>query len=466
MTIEGAACTAPLIFAVIDPATQEPCGYAPECTSAQLDEAVATAARAQQAWALDETARRATLAQSADRLEAAADELGRLICAEQGRPLSNAVGEVRACALWLRYHAELALPERRLTEAAQARVVVGYRPHGVVAAITPWNFPLLLATWKLAPALLTGNAVVLKPSPFTPLATLRMGELLRDVIPPGVLNVVSGGDALGAQLVAHPEVRKISFTGSVAAGQAVARIAADGFKRVTLELGGNDAAIVLDDADPASIADALFWSAFDNTGQVCAAVKRVYVARAVAPELTDALVAIAERVRVGPGREEGVDLGPLTTRPQYDRVEHLVADAVASGARAVTGGHALEGPGNFFEPTLLIGAAPESAIVAEEQFGPVLPLLVYDDVEGALAAANATRFGLCGSVWGKDVERAARVAERLVCGTAYVNSHGAVAPYQPFGGVRYSGIGVENGPWGAEAYGDFRVTALPPEAEG
>ena len=449
-----------MTYAVLDPATGRPCGEAPATSAAQLDAAVDAARAAWPAWAADEPARRAALAAAADRIDAAAGELAALITAEQGKPLASAGGEVRAAAYWLREYAGIPLAPASAALEDGRRVTVGHRPLGVVAAIVPWNFPLLLACWKLGPALLTGNTVVLKPSPDTPLATLRMGALLAGVLPPGVVAVVSGGDELGAALVAHPGVRKVSFTGSPAAGRAVARAAAPDMKRLTLELGGNDAAVVLDDADPAAIADAVFWSAFANAGQVCAAIKRLYVPRALAAPLTDALVALAERVTVGPGTEPGVELGPLTTRAQRDRVAGLVDAAVAAGARATAGGGVPDGPGWFFRPTILSDAPETAAVVAEEQFGPVLPVQVYDDVDEAVARANATPYGLCGSVWGEDADRALAVADRLECGAAYVNSHGDISPHLPFGGVKQSGVGVEHGRLGLEAYTDVRVMSV------
>ena len=282
------------------------------------------------------------------------------------------------------------------------------RPFGVVGAITPWNYPVMLAAWKIAPALLAGNTVVIKPSPYTPLSTLRLGEILRDVLPPGVLNVVSGGDALGAWITQHPLVRKISFTGSVATGKKVAAAAAPDLKRVTLELGGNDAAIVLPDADPAAIADKIFWGAFTNSGQVCSAIKRVYVHEDSFAALRDELTARAKSVKMGDGFEEGVQLGPINNRPQFERVIDLVDDAKIAGATITAGGAPRPGGGYFFEPTIVTGVAEGVRLVDEEQFGPALPLLTYRDVDDAVERANATSFGLSGSVWSSDVSRAAR----------------------------------------------------------
>jgi acyl-CoA reductase-like NAD-dependent aldehyde dehydrogenase len=298
---------------------------------------------------------------------------------------------------------------------------------------------------------------VLKPSPFTPLSTLRLGEILRDVLPPGVLNVVSGGDELGAWITQHPAVRKISFTGSVATGKRVAAAAAPDLKRVTLELGGNDAAIVLPDADLGAIADKLFWGAFENSGQVCSAIKRVYVHEDQFARLRDELTQRARSVKMGDGLEPDTQLGPINNRPQFERVIELVEDARRAGARFTTGGAPRAGAGYFFEPTIVTGVAEGTRIVDEEQFGPALPLLTYRDVDEAVERANATMFGLSGSVWGSDTARATEIASRLECGTAWVNKHLDISPNAPFGGFKWSGIGVENGPWGLLAFTEIQV---------
>jgi acyl-CoA reductase-like NAD-dependent aldehyde dehydrogenase len=284
-----------------------------------------------------------------------------------------------------------------------------------------------------------------------------MGELLAQVLPPGVLNVVSGGDELGKWMTSHPVPRKISFTGSVATGKHVAAAAAPDLKRVTLELGGNDPAIILDDVEPAAIADKLFWGAFGNNGQVCSAIKRVYVPEALYAGLVDALAERARKVKVGDGAAEGTQLGPVNNRLQFDRVSELVEDALAGGATAVTGGKPIEGGGYFYQPTILANVSDGSRIVDEEQFGPALPIISYRSLDDAVARANATHFGLSGSVWGADPERAAAVADRLECGTAWVNAHLALAPHQPFGGAKWSGVGVENGPWGYFGFTELQV---------
>jgi acyl-CoA reductase-like NAD-dependent aldehyde dehydrogenase len=345
-------------------------------------------------------------------------------------------------------------------------VELARRPLGVVAAITPWNFPLTLAFWKIAPALLAGNTLVLKPSPYTPLTTLKVGELLKDVFPPGVVNIVSGGDDLGAWMTTHPVPRKISFTGSVETGKKVALSAAPDLKRVTLELGGNDPAIVLDDADPAEVATAIFAGAFNNNGQVCSAIKRVYVPENLYDDVVDALAAHASSTKVGDGTEPDSQLGPINNAPQYERVKELVADAISGGAKAVTGGHPMDRPGYFFEPTILAGLTDGTRIVDEEQFGPALPVISYRDVNDAVERANATHFGLSGSVWGPDADRASEVAGQLECGTAWVNTHLALGPAQPFGGFKWSGIGVENGPWGLAEFSELQVVHRSRTADG
>jgi acyl-CoA reductase-like NAD-dependent aldehyde dehydrogenase len=316
---------------------------------------------------------------------------------------------------------------------------------------------VILASWKIAPALLAGNTVVIKPSPFTPLSTLAVGEVLRDVLPPGVLNVVSGGDALGAWVSTHPAVRKVSFTGSVETGKKVAAAAAPDLKRITLELGGNDPAIVLPDVDPAQIAERLFWGAFENSGQVCSAVKRVYVHEDRYAALLSELAQRAQAVKVGPGLEDGTQLGPINNKPQYERVCMLVEDALKHGARAVAGGKPAGRDGYFFQPTILADVHEGMRIVDEEQFGPALPVLTYRDVEDAVERANATTFGLSGSVWSSDPQRAAEVAARLECGTAWVNQHLDILPTTPFGGAKWSGIGVENGPWGLLGFTEIQT---------
>jgi acyl-CoA reductase-like NAD-dependent aldehyde dehydrogenase len=457
MTIDGKAVSCRERFGVIDPSRGSAFAQAPECSREQLDAAMDAAATAFRPWRRDEARRRQVLRECAAALRARAEELGRVLTQEQGKPLAKGIGEIHGAAFWFDYTASLEIPVEVVQDDASKRVEVRRRPLGVVGAITPWNFPVILASWKIAPALLAGNTVVTKPSPFTPLSTLALGEVLRTVLPPGVLNVVSGGDALGAWVSTHPAVRKVSFTGSVETGKKVAAAAAPDLKRITLELGGNDPAIVLPDVDPAAIADKLFWGAFENSGQVCSAVKRVYVHADRYPALLSELAQRARAVKMGPGLEAGSELGPINNRPQFERVCGLVADALRAGAKAVAGGAPRQGDGYFFEPTILADVAEGMRIVDEEQFGPALPVLSYRDVDDAIERANATMFGLSGSVWSSDPQRAADIASRLECRTAWVNQHLDILPTAPFGGAKWSGIGVENGKWGLYGFTETQV---------
>lgn len=458
MTIDGKPVESTETFAVVDPATEEIIDRAPNCSAETLDDAMRAASGALAEWDASGEGRRDGLRAAAERLRSGADDLAHTLTAEQGKPLADARWEVFGTAALFDYYADLdAQSSWVLEETESATVRLRRRPLGVVAAITAWNFPLALAARKVAPALLAGNTVVLKPSPYTPLSTLQMGSLLRDVFPPGVFNVVTGDDALGAWMTTHPAVRKITFTGSTATGKRIAEAAAPDLKRVTLELGGNDPAIVLDDADVATIAPALFRSGFVNSGQVCSCIKRVYAPANLCDELVEALVALARSVRVGNGFDEGVELGPINNEPQLERVMGLVDDAVAHGAVAAAGGSRIGERGYFYAPTILADATDEMAVVREEQFGPVLPIVRYDDLEDAIARANATMFGLDGSVWGADRERLAAVADRLECGTAWINTHQARTLDQPTAGFKWSGIGVESGPWGYEDLTQIQV---------
>lgn len=457
MTIDGTHVSSDERFAVLNPATGSVHAEAPECSEAQLGEAMVSAAAAYRGWRSDADARRETLLEAADRLVGSVDELAAVLTAEQGKPLVEARAEVSATAAWFRYYARLELPVETIQRDENATIEVRRRPLGVVAAITPWNYPLTLASWKMAPALMAGNTMVLKPSPFTPLSTLKMGEILAQVLPPGVLNVVSGTDPLGGLMTAHPIPRKVSFTGSIATGKRVAAAAAPDLKRLTLELGGNDPAILLDDIDPGEVAEKLFWSAFRNNGQVCTAIKRVYAPEKKYHDVVEALSSLAREVKLGDGTAEGTQLGPINNQPQLDRVAGLIADAVAAGGQIAAGGHAVDGPGYFHEPTILAGVTDGTRIVDEEQFGPVLPVISYRDIDEVVERANGTHFGLSGSVWGADSDRAADIAMRLDCGTAWVNTHLVLRPDQPFSGAKWSGLGVENGPWGYYGFTEMQV---------
>ena len=462
MTIDGVSRRSSSTRTVINPATGEVIGVVPDCDQKLLNEAVAASVRAFPAWSADMPGRRVALLAASQLLKDNLAELMALLTAEQGKPLADARIEVLGCARWLKTFANLELPAQVIQDDDRAYVELVQRPVGATAAITAWNFPLTLMSWKIGPALLAGCTVTVKPSPYTPLTTLRFGELLQSVLPPGVVNVISGGDELGAWLIEHEDIRKVTFTGSTPTGKKILEATAPDLKRVTLELGGNDAAIVLDDVDIDAVADDLFWGAFANCGQICAAVKRIYAPRARYDELVGALAERAMSVSVGAGTDDGVRIGPLNNAAQRDRVASLVESAVNAGARIVAGGHALDGAGFFYAPTILADARAGMRVVDEEQFGPVLPVIVYDSVEEAVAAANDSDFGLGGSVWSSDLDRAEAVARQLECGSAWVNAHTMLSPTQPFGGLKWSGLGVENGVWGVNAFTDVQVVHRPP----
>ncbi|HYL59454.1 MAG TPA: aldehyde dehydrogenase family protein [Candidatus Acidoferrales bacterium] len=457
MTIDGKAVKGSKTTGVINPATGKIFAEVPDCTRAELDSAMGAAQRAYPAWSRDLDARRKALGECAAALQQPPEGLARTLTQEQGKPLDKATQEIFGTAMWCSYTATLDLPIETIQDNAQSRIEIRRKPLGVVAAITPWNYPLMLAMWKIAPALLAGNTVVLKPSPFTPITSLMLGEILRDILPPGVLNVVSGGDELGAWMTSHPVPRKISFTGSVETGKKVAASAAPDLKRVTLELGGNDAAIVMSDVDLADVTPKIFWGAFENSGQICSAIKRVYVPQDMYAPMLEMLGELARGVKVGNGLEAGTQLGPINNQPQFERVTELVEDAKKHGAKIVAGGARVGSEGYFFAPTIVGGISDGVRLVDEEQFGPALPIIPYKDVDDAIRRANSTNYGLSGSVWSKDADRGAEVASQLECGSAWVNQHLAIAPNLPFGGAKWSGIGVENGPWGLLGFTEIQV---------
>jgi acyl-CoA reductase-like NAD-dependent aldehyde dehydrogenase len=448
-------------FDVVNPATGQAFARAPAVNRAELDRAIAAARRAFDSWRATSLAeRRAAIGQMAQILADNAGPLAELLTQEQGKPVGQSRDEIGRAASQSIGMAQIIVADELLEESAQRRIELKYFPLGVVGIITPWNAPINLAAGPLVAALYTGNTVVLKPSPYTPLCTLKIAALLREVFPPGVLNVLAGGDDLGEWMTAHPGIDKISFTGSVATGKKVMASCAGTLKRLTLELGGNDAAIVLDDVDPRAVAPKLFFAAFVNSGQVCMAIKRIYAHESIYPELCAALAEEATKSRVGSGLEPGVQLGPIQNREQYDKVVGILNDTTARGGRILAGGHVPQGPGYFFPPTVVADIDEHSRLVQEEQFGPILPVLKFTDEEDALRRANDTRFGLSGSVWSADPERAARLAARLEVGTAWVNQHRATSATVPFGGAKESGLGRQYAALGLKGYMEPRVISV------
>ncbi len=437
---------------VRNPADGAIAGLMPLATPADLDAAVAAAAAAFPAWAATPDAERQALCgKVADIIEAHAEELAQLLTLEQGKPL-NGLGsrfELSGAVAWTRATAAITLPVEILQDTPEGRVELHRKPIGVVGSITPWNWPVMIAIWHLIPAIRAGNTVVSKPSSLTPLSTIRMVELMNEVLPPGVVNVVT---CEGSLLPTHPGISKVVFTGSTPVGKKVMQAASTTLKRLTLELGGNDAGIVLPDADPAKIAEGLFWGAFINNGQTCAALKRLYVHESVHDAVCAALVAYAANIPVGDGRQEQSVLGPVQNEKQFNLVRELVEDARAHGGKVLLGGNPGNGPGFFYPPTLIANVDNGMRVVDEEQFGPVLPVIKYTSLDEVIARANASEFGLGGSVWSSDIEAAKAVARRLECGSVWINKHGAIQPNAPFGGVKQSGIGVEFGVEGLKEF--------------
>ena len=440
---------------ILDPATRAVVGHAPQHTADDLAGAIARAKAAQPGWeALGHDRRSALLLRSADAVDAKAEALARLLSREQGKPLNgpNARFEVSACSAWLRAAAGTVLDTQVVIEDGENYAELSYRPIGVVAAIGPWNWPVMIASWQLGPALRMGNTVVVKPSEFTPLSVLAVLSVLNEVLPPDVLVGVAGDGGLGARLAAHPDIGKVMFTGSTATGRAIVERSAGNLARLTLELGGNDPGIVLPGADPESIAEGLFWGAFVNSGQTCACLKRLYVHGSIYEDVVSALADVVRQVPMGHGLDDANLLGPLQNRQQFDIVARLVDDARANGGRVVTGGRPAVDLGELFYPVTLVADVGDGiALVDEEQFGPALPIIPYLAIDDAIASANRLTSGLGASVWSNDRDEARRVAARIQAGTVWINSHGGVHPMIPFGGVKGSGYGLEFGVDGLKA---------------
>lgn len=443
LLINGRKIAGDTTMAVLNPATEEVVAECPRASKRQLDEAVAAAKAAFPAWAakpIEE--RRAAIIKMADIIDANAAELARILTTEQGKPLTDAQMEVGGMSGFFRYLGSLNLPMKVIEDSGERRVEAHRRPLGVIGAIIPWNYPLLILGFKLPSALLAGNTVVLKPAPTTPLSTLRFAELVADALPPGVLNVIADANDLGDEMTRHPDIRKISFTGSTATGQKVMANAAQTLKRITLELGGNDAGIVLDDVDPKKIAPGVFEGAFQNSGQVCLAIKRLYVHESVYDAVCEELVALANAAIVDDGLKQGTKLGPLQNKMQYEKVKTFLEDAKKNG-NVIAGGEAMNRAGYFIQPTIVRDIKEGARLVDEEQFGPVLPVIKYSDQDDVIRRANGTAYGLGASVWSSNPKRAYEVASQIEAGTVWINKHLDMAPHIPFGGAKQSGIGVE-----------------------
>lgn len=445
MLIDGAPVEGVATFDVINPATEEVVAQCPRADAAMVDRAVAAAKAAFPAWSRRSVEDRAALLlELADRVEARADEIARLLTAEQGKPLKQAAMEVAGFSRALRVFAGMRIEERVLRDEGGRKVIEHYTPLGVCAAITPWNFPVALLANKLGPSLMTGNTAVIKPAPTTPLSTLLIGEICAQVFPAGVVNIICDVNDLGSVLTAHPDVAKIAFTGSTGTGKKVMASAASDIKRVTLELGGNDAAIVLDDVPPALAAAKVYASAMTNAGQICVATKRAYVHEAIYDDFCMEIAKLASEAVVDDGSKQGTTVGPVQNRMQFEKVKALMEGAVRQG-RVLAGGAPLDRPGYFIPPTIIADLPEDAPLVREEQFGPVLPVIKFSDIDDVIAKANDTEYGLAGTVWSKDTARGIEIARRIDSGSVWVNQYLAVDNTLPFRGAKQSGVGSELG---------------------
>jgi succinate-semialdehyde dehydrogenase/glutarate-semialdehyde dehydrogenase len=472
MWIAGAATAgAGARIAVADPATGQTVDEVPAATAEEVDAAVGAAASAFAAWRRTDAGERAAhLSRLADAAEAHAGELVALLTREQGKPTLEAQGELRHFLGGLRYYAEAATKLRGSYQELPSQFGPAYglvtrRPMGVVAAITPWNFPLTLLANKVGPALAAGNTVVAKPAETTPLATLRVAELAGEAgLPPGVLNVVTGGPRTGEALVAHPGVRRVAFTGQTDTGRRIMELAGPALKHVSLELGGSDPTIVLADADLDAAVKNIQIGRYWNCGQACLAPKRAFVHVEVYQAFLDRLVERVGRYEPGPGDTRAdkpkLRIGPMHTAAQRDLVAAQLGDALDGGAKVLVGGEALDGPGHFFQPAVVVDAPEGSRLATEEVFGPVLPVWRVGGLDEAIERANATSYGLGSSIWTRDAAAIDRAVRELEAGVTWVNQLHYGYDELPFGGTKQSGFGREHGLQALEEYTELKSVVV------
>ncbi|KAK0633797.1 aldehyde dehydrogenase-like protein [Immersiella caudata] len=453
--INGEFVPTPATRHSIDPATGEPLYEVPVAREEDLDAAVGHARTAFKSWSKTTHEERASLLKAfADAIEENRRGLEKLQTMEQGKPIGLANTEVTMAITWLRTFATMQIPDEVLDDNEERTIYSTRTPLGVVGAIVPWNWPILLGLGKVGPALMTGNTIIMKPSPYTPYCDLKLGELAMSIFPPGVFQVLSGDDSLGPWLTKHPGVNMISFTGSIATGKRVAASCAKTLKRYVLELGGNDAAIVCEDVEIEKCMPKIATLAFLNSGQICMLAKRIYVHEKIYDQFRDAMVEFTKNnIKTGGGFEPDVIVGPVQNSMQFELVKNMYAEIEKSGWKTALEGKVREtSKGYFIEPAIIDNPPEDSRIVVEEPFGPIVPLLKWSSEEDVIDRANALETGLGTSVWSKDVARAERMARQISAGSVWVNSHFDVAPDVPFGGHKESGIGME---WGIEGFKHF-----------
>lgn len=447
LIINGVAVQGQAAFTdVINPATEEVIAQVASASVEQVNEAVQAALTAFKTWKNVSDADQAeAFKKIAADIRAESAVLAELITLEQGKPLGLAQFEVEAGASWIEFVSSLEIPVETIPDPSGKTIKVYNRPLGVVASITPWNWPFMIAIWHLIPALKTKNCMINKPSEYTPLSTIKLVEIINRHLPKGVCSVVLGTGEVGGALSGHPDIAKVTFTGSTRTGQRILSNSVDSLKSVVLELGGNDVGLVLEDADLDVVAERIFGSAFLNAGQTCAALKRLYVHESVYDALTEKLVNIANAQVVGAGLDPETTFGPIQNKAQYDKVKGLIADAVAQGGQVISAAKNVPEKGYFVAPTLITNVAQGVALVDEEQFGPVLPIVKFSDVNEVIAQTNNSEFGLGGSVWSKDIAKAEAIASQMETGTVWINSHSDLSPAAPFGGWKTSGLGFSFG---------------------
>ncbi|CAK1356897.1 unnamed protein product [Cercospora beticola] len=441
-----------------NPSTGEKLWPVPIGGQKDVDEAVVAAKKAFESYKTTTLEQRKELLNKfKDALLAHSDEMTELLCTETGKPKQIAEMETKGGVEgWFGHHSTLDIPEESM-EDDQKVITTRYTPLGVVGAICPWNFPIILSLGKIIPALLTGNTIIVKPSPFTPYTTLKVVEIAQEVLPPGVLQAIGGDDYLGPMLTAHPDIAKISFTGSIATGKKIMQACAATLKRVTLELGGNDASIVLPDVDVKKVAPELVMGAFQNSGQVCVATKRIYIHKDIYDEMLSEMVSFTKTLTVG-APSEGAFLGPIQNAMQYEKVKTYFEDTKKQGYKFAVGSEEVQaGKGFFIQPTIIDNPPNDSKIIQEEPFGPIVPTQPWEDEEEVIKRANASNAGLGACVWGKDVKHAEEIGKRLEAGSVFINSWEKPTPQAFFAGHKESGIGGEWGKEGLKAYCNAHV---------
>ncbi|EOD45112.1 hypothetical protein GTA08_BOTSDO07813 [Neofusicoccum parvum] len=460
-TINGKQTTTDKVRQGINPATLEPLYDVPVATPKDVDDAVEAAQEAFKSWKKTTwEERKKAVAAFADAFMAHKDEFAKLLTKEQGKPIPMALNEIETAGVYLHTFANMELKEENVVEDDEKRTIIRYTPLGVVVGIVPWNFPIVLACGKIGPALMTGNPIIVKPSPFTPYCDLKMVELANHFFPPGVIQALSGDDSLGPWLTAHPGPAKISFTGSTATGKKVMESASKTLKRVTLELGGKDPAIVCENVDIAATAPKVATLAFLNSGQICLAIKRIYVHEKIYDEFLKACVEYTKTLVLGNGAEPNTFLGPVQNAMQYERVKGFFTDVAKDNLKVAVGGANDRKDGYFITPTIIDNPAETSRIATEEPFGPIVPLLKWSDESEVIQRANNTKMGLGASVWSNDLDQAERIARQIDSGSVWINTHLELDPNAPFGGHKESGLGYEWGVGGLKAYCNVQTLFL------